>query len=64
MRHTVFHPGFRTRTVPGLRFFACERCGTVHAVPDEPRDCDRCGGVRLVGLPVASCAEAYFWPEG
>jgi hypothetical protein len=50
--------------VPGLRFFACERCETVYAAPEEPSDCDRCDDGRLAELVDAGrdAAAAYFSP--
>jgi rubredoxin len=50
--------------VLGLRFFACEACGTVYAAPEEPGDCDRCSGGRLAELGDADRdgAAAYFAP--
>ena len=48
----------------GLRYFACEACGTVYASPDEPSDCDRCDGARFAELTDALRADAgaYFSP--
>jgi hypothetical protein len=50
--------------VLGLRFFACEACGTVFAAPEEPSGCDRCAGGRLVALAdtARDGAAAYFAP--
>jgi hypothetical protein len=50
--------------VLGLRFFACEACGTVYAAPEEPTDCDRCSDGRLAELAAAARdgAAAYFAP--
>jgi len=46
-------------TVLGLRYFACEACGTVYASPDEPSDCDRCDRGRLADV---LCDGTYFAP--
>ncbi|WP_187347743.1 hypothetical protein [Haloplanus rubicundus] len=48
--------------MPGLRFFACERCETVYAAPEEPSGCDRCADGRLAELGDADGAAAYFAP--
>jgi hypothetical protein len=50
--------------VLGLRFFACEACGTVYAAPEEPTDCDRCSDGRLAELAAVARdgAAAYFAP--
>lgn len=46
----------------GLRYFACERCGTVYASPEAPSDCAACDGTRFAELTGSSGAEAYFAP--
>jgi rubredoxin len=48
--------------VLGLRFFACDGCGTVYAATDEPRGCDRCGDTRLAELTDALRDDTYFAP--
>jgi len=48
--------------VLGLRYFACERCGTVYASLDAPSDCADCDGTRLAELAEESGAAAYFAP--
>lgn len=45
----------------GLRFLACDGCGTVFALPDRPAACDRCDG-RLRELRDLRGPDAYFVP--
>jgi ribosomal protein L37E len=49
--------------VLGLRFFACDRCGVVHADPEEPVQCGRCGWGRLEELTGRLQADSYFVPD-
>jgi predicted Zn-ribbon and HTH transcriptional regulator len=46
----------------GLRQFACDRCGTVHASPEVPSRCAACDCTRLAELAGTSGAAAYFAP--
>ena len=47
----------------GLRFFACPRCETVYALPEEER-CQRCGDVRLDEITRTMWDDSYFVPSG
>ena len=49
--------------VLGLRFFACPRCETVYALPEEER-CQRCGDVRLDEITRTMWDDSYFVPSG
>ncbi|WP_336327651.1 hypothetical protein [Halovenus sp. HT40] len=46
----------------GLRYFSCERCGTVYALPETPSQCGRCECDRLSELTAEGRAAAYFAP--
>jgi rubredoxin len=46
-----------------LRFFACDRCETVHADAEEPSRCGRCGATRLEELTDGVQADPYFVPS-
>ncbi len=46
----------------GLRYFACQRCETVFALPEAPSECGRCGDARLSELTGDGQAAAYFRP--
>lgn len=48
--------------MPGIRFFACETCDTVYAIPDRPSNCDACGGAHLDEITDALGNAAYFSP--
>jgi hypothetical protein len=54
----------RYSPVPGIRFFACDRCDTVYADPGRPRWCDRCADARLVEITGDVQSAAYFAPGG
>lgn len=45
----------------GLRYFACQRCETVFALPNPPDQCGRCGETALEELRDGTAA-AYFAP--
>jgi hypothetical protein len=46
--------------VLGIRFFACEACGTIYADVDEPPWCYRCDGTSFGELDVGTGAADYF----
>ena len=46
----------------GLRYFACERCDTVFALPEPHSQCGRCGAEALAELPPDDTAGTYFAP--
>lgn len=46
----------------GLRYFACERCSTVVALPEPQAQCGRCGAETLLELPADETAASYFAP--
>ena len=43
-----------------LRYFVCEQCGTVYASPDEPPQCDDCGGLSLREITHKFHSDTYF----
>lgn len=47
----------------GLRFFACLRCDTVYAAPEEPQWCDSCGHGALKELTRRMQTDEYFVPS-
>lgn len=47
-------------SVLGLQFFACRRCETVYADPEEPPRCDNCGNGTFEEITPGVQAEAYF----
>lgn len=46
----------------GLRFYACDRCDTVFADPDAPRECGECADGRLNEITHRLQADTYFLP--
>lgn len=44
----------------GLRFFACDRCGIVHADVDNPPECGRCDYTQLTDITSSTAVEPYF----
>jgi hypothetical protein len=46
----------------GLRFYACDRCGTVHADLTVPEQCHRCRGSPLREITRELQADSYFAP--
>jgi formate dehydrogenase maturation protein FdhE len=46
----------------GLRYFACQHCETVYALPEVPDQCGNCGRHTLADLSGAGGAEQYFAP--
>lgn len=46
----------------GLRYFSCDRCETVFALPDGPDACVRCGATPLRELRDVRGPNAYFAP--
>lgn len=44
----------------GLRFAACEECGTVHAEPVVPARCRSCRAAALVDITARLQTEPYF----
>lgn len=46
----------------GLRYFGCERCGTVFALPEAPSRCGQCEYDRLSELSTEGHAADYFAP--
>jgi hypothetical protein len=49
--------------VLGLRFYACDDCGTVYADVDEPPDCD-CNGGSFREVTRRLQDATYFLPRG
>ena len=45
----------------GLRYFACDRCETVFALPDAPSECGRCAAT-VRELHGVRGPDAYFVP--
>ncbi|QAU12952.1 zinc ribbon domain-containing protein [Halorubrum sp. BOL3-1] len=48
-----------------LRYYACDACGTVFALPDDPDEptaCGRCGAGPLRELRDVRGQDAYFAP--
>lgn len=50
--------------MPGLRFFACDGCETVYALPDETFGCGRCEEGSLTEITASLQDDAYFLPPG
>lgn len=46
--------------MPGLRFFSCDQCGTVHAEPLVPERCRQCQADALVDITGRLQDERYF----
>lgn len=46
----------------GLRYYACQRCETVFALPDPPTACGRCGAETVDELRPDTTAASYFAP--
>jgi hypothetical protein len=46
----------------GLRFYACDRCGTVHADLTAPERCHRCHDGPLREITGRLQADSYFAP--
>ncbi len=46
----------------GLRYYACQRCETVFALPDPPTVCGRCGAETVGELRRDDTAASYFEP--
>jgi RNA polymerase subunit RPABC4/transcription elongation factor Spt4 len=44
----------------GLRYVACDECGTVAATPATPTACKRCGSTALTDLTDRFREPAYF----
>jgi hypothetical protein len=45
----------------GLRFFACDRCETVHAAPETSPSCSNCEGGPLREITNELQADTSFW---
>lgn len=46
----------------GLRYFACDRCETVFALPDAPTECGRCAATPVRELRDVRGPDPYFAP--
>lgn len=49
--------------MPGLRFFACNRCDTVYADLEAPPQCSGCPHSQFEEITQSVQAEPYFAPS-
>ncbi len=64
MNPRYFEVCSRRLSVLSLRYFVCEQCETVYASPDEPPNCNNCGGQSLREITHDLHSDAYFIKRG